>query len=139
MDRAQPKRQSTLIDPASLHTRPTANRMDSSNTQSDLNRRGSRSGQPLLSFDDDGHLEETGIRDSRLPKTKSVFGVDTLWEREMLKLKEIEAEEKREAEERKRMEDELEAKMEKRRKQKEKEKREKREKMGTEPRGSIRE
>ena len=34
-----------------------------------------------------------------MPRGKSVFGVDTLWEREMAKLKEIEAQEKKDKEE----------------------------------------
>jgi hypothetical protein len=44
-----------------------------------------------------------------MPHSRSVFGVDTLWEREMIKLQEIEAQEKVEAEERLKKEAEEEA------------------------------
>ena len=88
---------STLIDPASLQRRTSAHGLDSQDaSEAGLKRRGSRGSKPLLAFDDDGQLAETGIRDSRVPQTKSVFGVDMLWEREMEKLKLIEEEERKE-------------------------------------------
>lgn len=119
MDRPGMKRSSTLIDPASLQRRPSGRRLESAQTDTGLTRRGSRSGQPLLTFDEHGKLEETGTRESKIPNTRSVFGVDTLWEREMEKLKEIEAQEVIEEERKKREEqeqDELKAKKRKKRK-----------------------
>jgi hypothetical protein len=58
--------------------------------------------KPLLNFDDDKVPKLSP--EARIPKSRSVFGVDTLWEREMVKLKEIENQEaeenrRREAEE----------------------------------------
>ena len=76
----------TLIDPTSLSQRTTL--AGSTN----LVRSGSLGGKPLLNFDEDrskGLQAPTGGRNT----TRSVFGVDTLWEREMAKLKEIEAKE----------------------------------------------
>ena len=60
----------------------------------------------MLAFDNNGVLAETGVRESVMPKSRSVFGVDKLWEREMEKLKEIEAQEKIDAEERRKREEE---------------------------------
>jgi hypothetical protein len=67
----------------------------SQSSQEMLGRR--NSAKPLLNFDDD--KPSPGTPGDRMPKTRSVFGVDTLWESEMAKLREIEA---REAEERER-------------------------------------
>ncbi|KAG6814167.1 hypothetical protein H0H92_000843 [Tricholoma furcatifolium] len=96
------QRSSTLIDPATLQSRPVSQHMNSfgppaSNTA--LTRRNSANIKPLLNFDDEekAPLKTPG---ARLQHGRSVFGVDTLWEREMAKLKEIEAQE--EEEERKR-------------------------------------
>jgi hypothetical protein len=103
MDRS--KTASTLIDPASLQLRPSVQRLNSQDAhEAGLSRRGSRGSKPLLTFDDDGQVAETGVLDSRVPKPKSVFGADLLWEREMEKLKLIEEEERKEAEERERLE-----------------------------------
>lgn len=115
MDRGGLQRSSTLIDPTSLAlpARPTSTRLDSSNTTNTdtvLVRRGSRGGAPLLAIDSDGNIAETGRPASKMMQTRSVFGVDTLWEREMAKLKEIEAQEKKDAEERRRREEEEETK-----------------------------
>lgn len=99
-------RSSTLIDPASLVRQPSGKGLESSNSEPALNRRNSRGGQPLLTFDDNGILAETGNRESAMPKARSVFGVDKLWEREVAKLKEIEAQEKLDAEERRKQEEE---------------------------------
>ncbi|KAF8165359.1 hypothetical protein B0H34DRAFT_793756 [Crassisporium funariophilum] len=104
-------RSSTLIDPASLQARPTTQRLSSygsSNSKSPqaLGRQPSITMKPLLTFEDDGNktLQPSPVA-NRVPNSRSVFGVDTLWEREMVKLKEIQArevvanEEKRKAEE----------------------------------------
>ncbi|KAH8118403.1 hypothetical protein DFH11DRAFT_1874580 [Phellopilus nigrolimitatus] len=115
MDRGANKRSSTFIDPASLQRRLSGNPMNLSPTDTSLSKRNSRSGQPLLTIDDAGQL---GVRNSRTLNTRSVFGVDTLWEREMEKLKKIEAQEEVYAEESKRQEEEQEAKMMKKKKRK---------------------
>ncbi|KAI0307110.1 hypothetical protein B0F90DRAFT_1851430 [Multifurca ochricompacta] len=101
MARGSLQRSSTLIDPASLNQRPVSqNMLTRSERRPNLDRRGSFGGKPLLNFDDD---RSPGLQ--RLPSggraARSVFGVDTLWEREMAKLKEIEA---KEAEEQRRQE-----------------------------------
>ncbi len=129
MDRGQLKRSSTLIDPASLQTRPTPNRVNSAGSNTQLQRKGSRSGKPLLTFGEDGQLAETtamevaaqqpqpqqqltvpGSRAPRIPKAHSVFGADKLWEREMERLEVIKAQEKVEEEERRIREEAEEAK-----------------------------
>lgn len=90
-----PMKRSTLIDPTSLNQRPVSqNVLARSETRPNLGRRGSLGGKPLLNFDEDqpsGLTPSPGVRGAR-----SVFGVDTLWEREMTKLKEIEAREEEE-------------------------------------------
>jgi hypothetical protein len=91
MARGPMQRSTTLIDPTSFKQRPVSqNVLARSETRPDLGRRGSYSGKPLLNFDEDqpGSKPSPGGRAAR-----SVFGVDTLWEREMTKLKEIEAKE----------------------------------------------
>ncbi|KAL5527453.1 hypothetical protein ACEPAG_6244 [Sanghuangporus baumii] len=111
MHRGSLNRSSTLIDPSSLNARPTPSRMPSSQPDTALARRGSRNSKPLLAIDDNGQIAETSdAREMRMTQTKSVFGVDTLWEREMAKLKEIEAQEKIEQEERNRKMEEEERK-----------------------------
>jgi hypothetical protein len=101
MTRTALQRSSTLIDPSTLPQRPTSKHMDSFNssqTMPNLNRRNSG---PLLNFDANGN-ELPGPAAPRpgvgMLKSRSVFGVDTLWEREMAKLREIEAEERAQAE-----------------------------------------
>ena len=91
MARGPMQRSTTLIDPTLLKQRPVSqNVLARSETGPDLGRRGSYGGKPLLNFDEDqpGSNPSPGGRAAR-----SVFGVDTLWEREMTKLKEIEAKE----------------------------------------------
>ena len=67
--------------------------------------------KPLLNFEDDKRKTlQPPLAAGRLPASRSVFGVDTLWEREMAKLKEIEAREAREKEERSKREEERERK-----------------------------
>jgi hypothetical protein len=94
MARGPMQRSSTLIDPTSLNQRPTSqNMLSGSEARPNLARRGSLGGKPLLNFDED---RSPGLKASPAVgqnKTRSVFGVDTLWEREMAKLKEIEVQE----------------------------------------------
>ena len=104
---AREPRASTLIDPASLKTRPMSQRPSSSKPQQTLSRQNSLM-KPLLNFEDeDGNLRPPPVS-GRLPTTRTVFGVDTLWEREMAKLKDIEAQEAREKEEKLKLEEEIE-------------------------------
>lgn len=110
MDRPGINRSSTLIDPSAFGDRPTLGvRNEIPHTDTTLVRRGSRNSKPLLAIDDAGKIAETGIRESRIAQTRSVFGVDTLWAREVEKLKVIEAEEKAAAEERRIQEEKEEA------------------------------
>ena len=100
MARGPMQRSTTLIDPTSLNPRPVSqNVLARSETRPDLGRRGSYGGKPLLNFDEDQPLGSNRLPGGRA--ARSVFGVDTLWEREMTKLKEIEA---REAEEQRQQE-----------------------------------
>lgn len=98
----------TFIDPESLNSRPTTQYLHPSQVQEEI-RRKRASGMPLVSLDSDQSLAppRPGI-----PQTKSVFGVDKVWERELAKL--------RAAEEAERLEqaklDALEARMEDKRK-----------------------
>lgn len=112
MARGQVQRSSTLIDPASLQTRPTPKHMNSlgsPSSQQALGRRNSANIKPLLTFDDDKQIVRASmLPDVRMQQSRSVFGVDTIWEREMVKLREIEAQEKLDAEERRKREAEAE-------------------------------
>ena len=102
---ARQQRASTLIDPASLQ-RPI------SKPPLTLSRQNSLSMKPLLNFEDEERRTlQPPLAAGRLPASRSVFGVDTLWEREMAKLKEIEAREAREKEERLKQEEETERKI----------------------------
>ncbi|TFK87066.1 hypothetical protein K466DRAFT_599802 [Polyporus arcularius HHB13444] len=121
MARSQTGRSSTLINPDELK-RPASQHMNSFNSAPDLARRNSANAKPLLDFED----EIPGApRQSLLPgglgtagATRSVFGVDTLWERELAKLKEIEEQERQAEEERRKREAEEEAKNKKKGKKK---------------------
>ncbi|KAF8559123.1 hypothetical protein OG21DRAFT_1503580 [Imleria badia] len=98
MVRGQIRRPSTLIDPDLLGSPPTLQNPD--NRASAFVRRSS-SGRPLLDTNGEklpiiGASSSTGD----LSQSRSVFGVDTLWDRELQKLKEIEAQERAEVEER---------------------------------------
>lgn len=100
-------RSSTLIDPATLDERPGTQRQSSYGSQPErpgLTRRGSSGAKPFLSFDEESKHHQLGPGE-RVPKNKSVFGVDTLWEQEMAKLKIIQEQEKIEQEERARLEE----------------------------------
>lgn len=90
MARTPLKRGSTLIDPATLQDRPATMRMSSFDPASGLARRNSGHA-PLLNFDEDDKVPRVTVNKGA-PKS-SVFGVDTLWEREMVKLREVEAQE----------------------------------------------
>ncbi|KAG6332714.1 hypothetical protein ID866_6375 [Astraeus odoratus] len=95
MIRGQIRRSSTLIDPATLG-RPPSQNLDTM-TQN-LNRRNSNG--PLVDLHGEKPLVlGASASEGYLPQTRSVFGVDTIWDREMAKLKEIEAQERAEAEE----------------------------------------
>ena len=108
---ARQQRASTLIDPASLQTRPMSQQFGSSKPLQTLSRQNSLSMKPLLNFEDEERKTlQPPLAAGRLPTSRSVFGVDTLWEREMVKLKEIEAREALEKEERLKREEETERK-----------------------------
>ena len=84
---------STLIDPKSLN-RPVSQRMDTSNSSQGLARR-----KTLLDFDEDkltppGPTRKSTALGKRVSNVKTVFGTDHIWEREMAKLREIEARER---------------------------------------------
>ncbi|KAG6919443.1 hypothetical protein DXG01_006326 [Tephrocybe rancida] len=103
MARASNQRANTLIDPAALQARPVSQNLNSFGSpgpQPGLARRNSANIKPLLTFDEEDKAAGK-LPGARLPHGRSVFGVDTLWEKEMLKLKEIEAREQHEEEERK--------------------------------------
>lgn len=104
MVRGQIRRSSTLIDPDSLG--PPPNPQDPGNRTSAFMRRSSTA-RPLLDSNGDrpptiGASASTG----NISQSRSVFGVDTLWDRELQKLKEIEAQERAEVEERRKHEQE---------------------------------
>ncbi|KAI0068701.1 hypothetical protein BV25DRAFT_26769 [Artomyces pyxidatus] len=127
------QRSSTLIDPAELSPRPVS-QVGPPNARPPLSRRTSSGTKPLLTFNDSptsANQLSPGLSSGPSPglsppgrngaATRSVFGVDTLWEREVAKLRDIEA---REAEEHQKEEAaaaaKLEKKMAKKRKGKEK-------------------
>ncbi|KAF8897519.1 hypothetical protein BD779DRAFT_1491321 [Infundibulicybe gibba] len=121
MARGSQQRTSTLIDPAALQA--AAPQRTSSSGSQGLSRR--LSVKPLLNFDDDGKIPQPGLSPGpRTPNSRSVFGVDTLWEREMVKLKEMETRDKLEAEEQKKREEAEEAKKQGKRRKKKKTKNE---------------
>jgi len=100
MARAQVRRSGTLIDPESLQ-KPISRHRDSLGPPPALGRRNSANIRPLLDFDDNLPGSKPTLHpNSRARDGRSVFGTDTLWEREMVKLKEIEAQEQLEKEER---------------------------------------
>ncbi|KAJ3567506.1 hypothetical protein NP233_g6328 [Leucocoprinus birnbaumii] len=102
MARGETQRSSTLIDPATLG-RPTSQFLHHSTSGEGLARR--NSGKPLLSFEND-KIPNSAPMPDRPMNSRSVFGPDKLWEREMAKLREIEAREKVEEEERRKREEE---------------------------------
>lgn len=99
------QRASTLIDPATLLTRPTSTSQNMGTSQHHSssaggNRHGSDKRKTLLDFEG----EKLPEKRPGLATGSSVFGVDTLWEREMLKLKAMEANERADLEEKERQE-----------------------------------
>jgi len=120
------QRSSTLIDPASLQTRPITQHMNShgsQNTQQGLARHPSVTIKPLLNFDgEDEKPLHPSLNANRLPITRSVFGVDTLWQREMAKLKELQAAEEQENADRRKREEEAERKKQEKKQRKNKKK-----------------
>ena len=112
MARTPMKRSSTLIDPESLKQRPVSTFVRQDTVQTDLgpsglSRRNSAHAKTLINFDDEipGAPRGTFLAADNhggTGNTRSVFGVDTLWERELAKLRDIEAREKVEEERQKR-------------------------------------
>ncbi|KAG9104723.1 hypothetical protein FRC06_011617 [Ceratobasidium sp. 370] len=102
MERGQIRRQSTLIDSAALQSRPVTTLLphgpviSGAEQRSNANRASTI--QPLLNFDSNAQ--------GRVANSKSVFGVDTVWEREMAKLKEMQEMQKLEDEAQQAREDE---------------------------------
>ena len=82
------QRSGTLIDPESLQ-RPVSGAF-----HPPVARRNSTKAGPLLTFDDNPPGNTSFSPKPRVQNGHSVFGTDTLWEREMKKLEQIEAEEK---------------------------------------------
>ncbi|TCD70818.1 hypothetical protein EIP91_001508 [Steccherinum ochraceum] len=115
MARSNLQRSSTLIDPESLKQRPLSTNLNGFGA--DLQRRNSK-GKTLINFDDEipgarnapagGNLNLHSPRAGGGGNARSVFGVDTLWERELVKLREIEEKERVEEEARKQREMEAE-------------------------------
>lgn len=98
MARAQVQRSGTLIDPESLQ-KPISRHQDSLGPVPAVARRNSANIRPLLDFDDNQPGNKTSLHPNpRARNGRSVFGTDTLWAREMVKLKEIEAQEQLEKE-----------------------------------------
>jgi hypothetical protein len=120
------QRASTLIDPASLQARPANQRLSSYGSQEPKQAVGNRNSvniKPLLNFEDGSKALRPSTSANRNIGTRSVFGVDTLWEREMAKLHEIQALEKIESEQQiRREEEEAKKKAEKEHKRKRKRK-----------------
>ena len=87
--------QSTFIDPATLNDRPTQRQSSFGIPESKqtLSRKNSLNAKPLLNFDNEPTKFKPSTSTTRMANSHSVFGVDTLWEREMVKLREIEAQE----------------------------------------------
>jgi hypothetical protein len=99
-------RTSTLIDPETLKNRPVGTRQSSYGSQG-LARQNSLGSKPLLNFDDDSKVQNLSpARPLNATRNKSVFGVDTLWETEMVKLREIQEQERLDQEERRKVEEE---------------------------------
>lgn len=119
MVRGQIRRSSTLIDPQTLG-RPPSQNLDNAitlNPRQSLLRRNSSGSKPLLDMGGEKAPSNLGPgAEQLLSKSRSVFGVDTLWDLEMVKLKKMEAEEKAEAEERKKREEEEEERRSKKKK-----------------------
>ncbi|KZP00126.1 hypothetical protein CALVIDRAFT_322798 [Calocera viscosa TUFC12733] len=107
MDRGQPKRSSTFIDPASFESKRPPLARKGTNTSIATGRGG---GAPLLSFEGEDTLTSPiDPSGSRMTKSQSTFGVDQIWEKELAKLKLIEQQEQVAAEEQRKRDEEKEA------------------------------
>ncbi|TFY61595.1 hypothetical protein EVJ58_g4410 [Rhodofomes roseus] len=92
MARPQVQRSSTLIDPDSLKPRPQSQFLDASRSQPNLSRRNT-----LVQLDAEaagGPRRTLSGNNFDATNKKSVFGVDTLWERELAKLRDMEEQER---------------------------------------------
>ncbi|KAI0775933.1 hypothetical protein BD413DRAFT_602463 [Trametes elegans] len=106
-------RSSTLINPEELK-RPVSQHINSFQSQPELTRRGSVNAKPLLDLNEDipgapRMSLHPGAGPGASSAARSVFGVDTIWERELAKLKVIEEQERQAEEERKKREAEEDA------------------------------
>ena len=112
MQRAQPQHQSTLVAPESLQ-QPVQTRLERPDPARALS-----TGKTLLDFSREKIPGTSGMgvtarpagAGMRMPNSRSVFGVDEVWERETAAVKKIEAQERKEAEARERAENEKTAK-----------------------------
>jgi len=111
MARGEIQRGSTLVNSAAL-ARPASQFLHHSKSGEGHIQRNPTNIKPLLSFEND-KIPQTAPMPGRPINSRSVFGVDKLWERETQKLREIEAQEKLEDEERKKQEEEERHRMEK--------------------------
>lgn len=93
-------RASTLIDPAALVDPTMLSSGNAVDAQPNPVRRSSLLPKPLLDFNSDEKKLPKNVRTQtrQIKETRSVFGTDTLWEREMEKLKEIQLREAQEEE-----------------------------------------
>ncbi|WWC69099.1 uncharacterized protein I206_103035 [Kwoniella pini CBS 10737] len=117
---------SSMFEPPTISLSPTSPPLPgsaNSNRPQSMHPIGNRA--PLLSFDSKGDIHPTspdnlGIPDQggRISKSKSVFGVDQIWEKELAKLKLIQEEDRRIAEFQKMEEEEKELKKMKRKSKK---------------------
>ncbi|KAH9853617.1 hypothetical protein C2E23DRAFT_112598 [Lenzites betulinus] len=100
-------RSGTFINPDELK-RPASQHLASFNSQPNLTRRNSVNAKPLLDFEEEipGAPRKSllAVGGSGGGNTRSVFGVDTLWERELAKLRAIEEQERLAEEERRKRE-----------------------------------
>lgn len=111
MDRPVLQHATTLIDPSALQRPITQhqNSFDTTNSAPALGRRQSTL-QPLLNFDGEKNPPpRLSAANPGMLRSRSVFGTDTLWEREMEKLKQMEEADRVAAEEQRKREEEEEA------------------------------
>lgn len=86
----------TLIDPNEL-SRPQSTFLSPAQVQDDVRKkRASGMPGPLLNFDNSAAGLTAGPSRAHLPNSRSVFGVDTVWERELAKLRAAEEAERAE-------------------------------------------
>ncbi|KAH7887754.1 hypothetical protein F5I97DRAFT_1806429 [Phlebopus sp. FC_14] len=104
MSRGQIRRSSALVDPTTIGAHLMPQNLDARPQAQTLNRHNSENSKPLVDKSDERFFATSASAPDM--KSRSVFGVDTLWDREMAKLKEIEALERAETEERKKRDQE---------------------------------